>query len=224
MKTTEIKGGDPSNRTRLLQPGEKPWLNAGCGYVHIKGAVNADSNPACMPDLVFDLTQEWPIETESIGWICMMNVFEHLPDGLHVMGEAWRCLKPQGTMDVVVPYWLNGAAIEDPTHVKQFSPASSIYWQAETYRRHTSWYTSARMNFDLVGTELSLENDVLAGLMAAVELEAEAGSAVAMMLVAMQQRAVLPGYFHYVAFHLRKAELPVEEEPTILLINYDGAK
>lgn len=54
-------------------------LNLGCGYKHLEGFLNVDSESRCDPDLVLDLEQTpWPFESSSITEVRMIHVLEHL--------------------------------------------------------------------------------------------------------------------------------------------------
>jgi SAM-dependent methyltransferase len=221
MKIVEIPASTPG-RSQFLRPGERPWLNLGCGFVHIKGADNADRNPICAPhpDKCFDMAAPWPLPSDHYGWIVMMDVLEHMPDALHCIGEAWRVLKPEGTMDVIVPHWLHKASIEDPTHVRYFSHQSAVYWNAGVYSRSTSWYSSVRFNFEIVETELARDEDSAAYARLVEDVKRRLDPA-CRLLSHMYGHALLPGYYHRIAFHLKKAPLPAEPESTIQLIDFE---
>ena len=222
---TQRRTVDPrvSGRPQLLRPAKKPWLNVGCGFLHIKGADNADRNPDCQPDLCFDMTGPWPIESETYGWVAMLDVLEHLPDALHVIGEAWRVLKPDGKMDILVPHWLHPASIEDPTHIRCFSHQSQIYWNAGVYYRSTSWYTKDRFNFEFEDTEMARDEktEEYARLVSGLKHGRDPATK---LLAHLADNALLPGYYHRIAFHLRKVALLPEPEPTIHVIDFDLLK
>lgn len=220
MPNTVVLTKDTPGRHQLLLPGAKPWLNLGCGFIHIKGADNADNNPDCKPQLVFDINDErWPIDTETYGWVVMMNVLEHLSDGLHAIGEAWRVLKPGGHLDIVVPHWLHKSSIEDPTHVRFFSHQSAEYWKATTYTRNTSWYSSAR--FDFSTENITLARDEASGaetlqLLNAIRHRPDPASK---LLAHLADYDYIPGRHHHIAYHLKKQPMPEEQEPTLHIVD-----
>ena len=195
-----------TNNYRLLKPGDKPWLNLGCGLNHIKGAINCDVLPGNEPDACFDLqVPPWPFETESIGYACSLNVFEHLDHILPVMGELWRVLKVGACADIIVPYWLHAAAFEDPTHVRQFGMGSIDYWQASVYSGNTRWYTSDRFNFRRIETRLIADkmDDETFAIFEQLTDTNPASAWVKLMI----RRGWMPGLWHYVLQRVEKISL-----------------
>jgi SAM-dependent methyltransferase len=205
-----------------LKPTKKPWLNLGCGFAHIRDAVNVDSNSDCFPDKQFDLTdRDWPLVSDLFGYVCAVNVLEHVPDLLSVMGEVWRVLSPGGCCEIIVPYWLHTAAIEDPTHVRSFGRRSAGYFEAATYNINTSWYTDSRFNF--VVEETRLIGDSLDDTTVRLyhKLVCEADDPASQWIKYMIACGDMPGFFRYILYRLIKAPLPDPPEPILREIVYD---
>lgn len=123
-------------------------LNLGCGYNHLAGCINADNNSDCCPDLLLDLQKfPWAIETDSIHYVCAVNVLERLPNLLGFLGELYNICAPDARVEFVVPHAFHQTAVEDPTHCRFFGPSSWQYFEAKTYQGNTGWYTKDRFNF-----------------------------------------------------------------------------
>ena len=104
-------------------------LNLGCSDSHVKGAVNVD---LCEPaDVIADLSKRWPWPDSSVDGITAWDIFEHLPEKLHTLNEAYRVLKPGANLDMVVPTTDGRGAFQDPTHRSFWTPNDLFYWCEE---------------------------------------------------------------------------------------------
>lgn len=100
-------------------------LNLGCSDNHLAGAVNVD---VCEPaDQIADLRERWPWEDSTVERIIAHDVFEHLPDKIHTLNEAYRVLQKGGTIDLVVPTTDGRGAFQDPTHCSYWNLNSLFY-------------------------------------------------------------------------------------------------
>lgn len=105
-------------------------LNLGCSDGHMKGWVNVDLYPPC--DVMADLSRPWnQWEDSTVDQITAWDIVEHLPSKLHTMNEAWRVLKPGGTLDLFVPTTDGRGAFQDPTHVSFWTPNDLFYYCQE---------------------------------------------------------------------------------------------
>jgi len=87
-------------------------LNLGCGFNHLKGYINIDSNPKTNPDRVMYIPDDLKkFEKDTIDEILMSAVVEHLDcDLVSLIVELKRILKPNGRLKILVPncfYWKN---------------------------------------------------------------------------------------------------------------------
>lgn len=71
-------------------------------------------------DVVHDLTLQWPFEKDMFDHVSAVHVVEHLPNLIHFMNEAWRVLKPGGSLYIETPLAGVNPDLEfsDPTHVR----------------------------------------------------------------------------------------------------------
>jgi SAM-dependent methyltransferase len=123
-------------------------LNLGCGLRHLQHVTNIDRLPDVEPDVVCDFDREpLPFEDDSVDYVCSVNVFEHLVNLYHVVGEIWRVCKPGALFELVVPNAFALGAFGDPTHCRFWTIESHVYLNANTYTFNTAWYTSDRFHF-----------------------------------------------------------------------------
>lgn len=91
-------------------------LNLGACDVKMPGWVGVDLVPPA--DVIADLAKRWPWPDSSVDEVLAQDIFEHLPDKRHTMGELWRVLKPGALATIEVPCAAHGAgAFQDPSHL-----------------------------------------------------------------------------------------------------------
>jgi hypothetical protein len=118
------------------QPATNPdaiKLNLGCCDAHMEGFCNVDRVPPA--DVITDLEKDWPWLEGTVDEIVANDVFEHLPDKIHTMNEAWRVLKPGGILSIVVPTTDGRGAFQDPTHCSFWTPHDLLYYTAGSPER-----------------------------------------------------------------------------------------
>jgi predicted SAM-dependent methyltransferase len=79
-------------------------LNIGCGSNIVSGWLNVDSAPS--PGAIYlDGRKPWPYQSNIFAAVLAEHVIEHVPkeDGMTLLTEAYRVLKPGGHLRVVTP-------------------------------------------------------------------------------------------------------------------------
>jgi SAM-dependent methyltransferase len=100
-------------------PGDAEVLDLGAGWGEFISNIeasrkyaldlNPDTGKHLAPDVSFlrqDSSQPWPLAAESLDVVFTSNFLEHLPGKRHVeeaVAEAFRCLKPGGTLICLGP-------------------------------------------------------------------------------------------------------------------------
>lgn len=137
---------EPANRIGTAPPssGEPLKLHIGCGHHRIAGYVNCDLHETDVTDQVFDCTSLWPFETNSASTIYCSHTLEHLHDYAAFFKEAHRVLRPDGNLQIRVPYGGHKAAYWDLTHVRPWYAESFCflqpgYAQAVGNVQHHAW-------------------------------------------------------------------------------------
>jgi glycosyltransferase involved in cell wall biosynthesis len=143
-------------------------LNLGCGDNHIPGMWNVDR--ALPADQVVDLRFAWPWADSSVDYIVAHDVFEHLPDKIHTMNEAWRVLRPGGRIEIAVPTTNGTGAFQDPTHTSFWNRRSFLYFEAgNPYRERFAWSYGISAAFNVFSERL---DDSMDGERLTIVLEA----------------------------------------------------
>lgn len=86
--------------------GETPRkLHIGCGHNVIEGWLNSDYDPAAAQVIHLDAASAFPFEDNQFDFIFSEHMIEHLtfPDGMKMLAECHRVLKPGGTMRITTP-------------------------------------------------------------------------------------------------------------------------
>jgi len=112
-------------------------VNLGSNNDHKPGFLNLDQ---CEPaDIIHDLRERWPFDDNSVDYFMAHDVAEHIDSKdfpgnkgkIWFLNEAYRCLRPGGILDLVVPTVKGFGAFQDPTHVSFWTPNDRFYFCAE---------------------------------------------------------------------------------------------
>ena len=137
-------------------------LNLGCGSWKVEGFLNVDSEPACEPDLVWDLEKvPWPFEDSCSQEILMSHVLEHLgrePESyLAIVRELYRVARPGANVFIVVPHPRHDSFLTDPTHVR---PITADGLRMFSKRLNRKWIEEGASNTPL-GVYLDVDFEVV---------------------------------------------------------------
>lgn len=119
------------------------YINLGCGYKKMIGAINVDAYDCCNPDVVQDLNEtpwEW-VESDSVDFIAAHHIFEHLIDWWPAFAECGRILKPGCVLEIKLPDESSASALSYRDHHHIFTPWSfhgALNYKAEPFRHGTN--------------------------------------------------------------------------------------
>lgn len=103
-------------------------LDMGCGLRKRTDAIGIDKNPRSQADIIHDLDQfPYPFTDNEFDEVICDNVLEHLDDVIRVMEEIHRIVKPGGIVTIIVPFFTDRNAFNDPTHKHFFGTRSFDY-------------------------------------------------------------------------------------------------
>tara|TARA_Y100000310_G_scaffold297008_1_gene329703 strand:- start:327 stop:818 length:492 start_codon:yes stop_codon:yes gene_type:complete len=89
-------------------------LNLGAGNKLISGTIPLDY-PGWDGE-----TDDLPFDDEGVDHIFAFHFFEHLNNPVRCLYDCQRVLKPNGTLNIVVPYYTSQIAYQDLDHKKFF--------------------------------------------------------------------------------------------------------
>jgi predicted SAM-dependent methyltransferase len=92
--------------TAVLSQAARPLkLNLGCGDVFFAGWTNVDLEDVRKANLVWNLTERFPLQDGSCSLIYSEHVMEHfnVEDGLKIFRECHRLLAPRGVLRIAMP-------------------------------------------------------------------------------------------------------------------------
>lgn len=104
-------------------------LHIGCGTHRLADYVNCDVSPTSAADRIFDCTGPWPFPDDSASVIYCSHTLEHLHDFRSFFREAHRVLRPDGALQIRVPYGDHKAAWWDISHVRPWYPETFCFLQ-----------------------------------------------------------------------------------------------
>ena len=117
-------------------PGDKT-INIGCGSKPMVGAINVDIYKGEGIDVVCDVRQGLPFETESIDKVNADYFLEQILENekfRFVMNEVWRVLKPEGLFEFKVSNAKYPTAFKDPFDCRYFTKETFDYFNYGTRR------------------------------------------------------------------------------------------
>lgn len=123
-----------------------PAYDLGGAFSCPPGWISVDRQDA---QVICDLNQKWPFEDNSVLAFRAYDILEHLPDKMHVMREASRCLVNGGYFHIQVPHVLGNGGVMDPTHVSFWNEQSFWYYtrkeQAKYIRNESEHFMEQRL-------------------------------------------------------------------------------
>lgn len=146
-------------------------LNLGCGNSPIPDAINHDRTLfAPHVDTAWDLNHTpWPWDDCAFDSIIAHSVLEHLDSFYAFFNEAWRILRPAGTIEVIVPRWDHVNVAIDPTHKRGYVRESFHFLDSDT-----AWGAKATMYSDRRWKLLACREIVTGGIASDVFAKLEA--------------------------------------------------
>ena len=142
-------------------------LNLGCGFDKREGFVNADSFPACNPDVLLNIEQfPWAFEDNSFDYVLMKHVLEHVGATFDsfkkVMQELYRVTAPNGIIEIHVPHYRHDTWWSDPTHVRAFTP---LTFQMMSRKQNDEWIAK-KSNYTMLSYVMEVDFELVQALQA----------------------------------------------------------
>lgn len=126
-------------------------LNLGSGIKRIEGFINVDYNDKANPDVVCDLeVPPYPFDNDSIDYIIMSHVYEHIRNAVGMMKEIYRICADKAVIEIVSPYYTWRGAYSDPTHVRLVTKDSFVFYDATLKKMDGSPMTDGEYDFETI--------------------------------------------------------------------------
>lgn len=131
----------------------KNVLDIGCGRSKLEGSTGIDQTAYPGVDIVADLNDSLPFESESFDVVYANQVLEHIENMINLVYEVHRVLRTGGIFLAHVPYFRSVWAHTDPTHLRSFSIRTMDYfvkgtWIHDNYRFRDEGFSSIEIFID----------------------------------------------------------------------------
>ena len=94
----------------------------GCGCHYEGKVIGVDTDPNSQADVIWDLEEfPYPFKNNEFDYVYSHHALEHLKNTDKVMNELWRITKPNGRLNILVPFGTATSALQHPDHKKFFS-------------------------------------------------------------------------------------------------------
>ena len=119
----------------------KKILELGCGRnkQKVKGAkvIGLDFYDNSQADVIYDLEKgKLPFKDNEFDGIIAIHVLEHIKNVLPLINEMWRVTKPNGIINLEMPYFASSLAHSSIDHVRFFSYTSFHPYRKEDATHH----------------------------------------------------------------------------------------
>src|SRR5215472_3597434 len=119
-------------------------VQLGTGTCPMEGWINCDLMPTKYSDMAFDCQDPWPFADNTVGHVYASHMLEHLARPLDFFREMHRCLIPNGTVSLRMPFGGHRSAWIDLTHLRPWFPEAFAalqpgYAKAVGNPQHKEW-------------------------------------------------------------------------------------
>jgi len=130
-------------------------LDLGCGKKKhsIKNAevIGLDKYRLEGVEMVHDLENTpLPFKDNEFDRVICQYILEHIENFFPLMAEIWRILKPNGIVEILVPYCMSVSAFASQDHKRFFSMSSFIYFIPNHPK---NYYTESKARYVIVKKE-----------------------------------------------------------------------
>ena len=139
---------------------DKIQLNLGCGTIKKHDSfIGIDRQDNQNVDIVGDVFAVLgQINSESVDHIFSSHFFEHIDDTERLLNECARVLKPNSSMEVIVPHFSNSYFYSDLTHRKFFGLYTFSYFCLDRILKRKVPKYEHSIDFTLVSVKLNFQS------------------------------------------------------------------
>lgn len=117
-------------REKLPRP-EVLKLNIGSGFRPDVNSINLDYDPDTYPDILRDLNEGLPFDSDKFDEVYSSHVIEHVKDVFLFMYEIWRVGKNKSKVTIICPNGLNLSSAIQPDHLRLINWEFFARWRPE---------------------------------------------------------------------------------------------
>lgn len=96
----------------------------------------------------FELNKPFPLKDSSQSKLTSTHVIQRVDDIIEYFNEVYRVLKPNGEIQLSIPYYTSSRAWQDPTHKRMIPEAFFVYLNKE-WREKNSIPYDIKCNFEV---------------------------------------------------------------------------
>lgn len=154
-----------------IPKGDYLKLNLGCGHRPDVYSINLDYDPTCFPDVIRDISEGLPFDSDKFNEVYSSHVIEHVKDVFFYMYEIWRVTKNKGKVMIICPNGTNLNASIQPDHVRYVNWSYFDRWRPEHISVQTELKQTRGAFFNIVSRELINEERELKFVLEVVKFE-----------------------------------------------------
>jgi len=114
-------------------------VDLGAGPRRYPGAYGFDIMVREGVDVVCNLEQGIPMQSDSVDMVFSAHVVEHIKNFVPLMEEIYRVCRQDAQVCISVPYFASRGAFTDPTHVNYFTEDTWQHFERPTYGVKTNF-------------------------------------------------------------------------------------
>jgi hypothetical protein len=143
-------------------------LNIGCGFRPLIDMINLDYDEDVYPDIVRDLNEGLPFDSDRFEEIYSSHVIEHIKDVFFFVYEIWRVSKNKAKITIICPNWNTEWAIQ-PDHLRFINLDYFERWRPEHLSVQNELKQTRGAKFNIISKEAFNENRELKFVLEAIK-------------------------------------------------------
>lgn len=129
-------------------------LNIGSGNRPRHDCINLDYDKDSYPDVVRDVGEGLPFDTDKFEGVYTSHVIEHVKDVFFFVYEIWRVTKNKGKVVVIAPYCENMAWAVQPDHVRMINYDWFERWEPNWTSVQNEFKQTRGAKFNVLSTRI----------------------------------------------------------------------
>jgi len=132
----------------------KSKLNVGCGYRPKQDSLNLDQDPLVYPDVVRDIEEGLPFDSDKFKEVYSSHIIEHVKDVFFFIYEIWRVSKNHGKVTIIAPYAGYTEWAIQPDHLRSINYGWFDRWEPKHHSVQNESKQTRGAQFNVIRKEL----------------------------------------------------------------------